>query len=467
MKNYFFSTILFFLFWGTDICIYADSTPRPDEMSAAAQWVNARFGEPSTEKSNPAIGLYVAANNDSVQKLGRHGKPLNLAGIPKTRGLYTHAFSRIVVYAGEPIERLTGLLAVDSNNQTSGGRGSVVFVVKKIETTNLPGKDMLLGKLKETEIFRSEKITEGKKPVSLDVSADGATVLVLEVEDAGDGIACDQADWADVQITLKNTKKTVFLDELPFLISEHKTTEAAIPFSFKYGGVPSRELLPKWKLEKTHQKIDDHRIQHSLVWTDPETKLVMKCEAVEYLNFPTVEWMMNFKNTGTKNTPILSEIHSIDMAMEPEAPSEEINHPWQEKNQGQHRELSERGGNYILHYSTGSPYSPNDFQPHETKIVSGDSKTIATNGGRPTNNAMPYFNVQRERGDGVIAVIGWAGQWSANFTNDPEHGMRIAGGQELTHFTLYPDEEVRAPRTVLQFWSGNYIRSQNIWRQLC
>jgi alpha-galactosidase len=35
----------------------------------------------------------------------------------------------------------------------------------------------------------------------------------------------------------------------------------------------------------------------------------------------------------------------------------------------------------------------------------------------------------------------------------------------LTHFTLYPDEEVRAPRTVLQFWSGNYIRSQNIWRQ--
>jgi hypothetical protein len=53
MKNCFFPTILFFLFWGTDICIYADSTPCPDEISAVAQWVNARFGEPSTEKSNP------------------------------------------------------------------------------------------------------------------------------------------------------------------------------------------------------------------------------------------------------------------------------------------------------------------------------------------------------------------------------------------------------------------------------
>jgi alpha-galactosidase len=202
----------------------------------------------------------------------------------------------------------------------------------------------------------------------------------------------------------------------------------------------------------------------------------VKSEAVEYKDFPTVEWTLNFKNTGTQNTPILSEIHSVDVSMEPEILSKQIDHPWQQKNQGQHREISGRGGSYILHHSTGSPYRPDDFKPHETKIVHGVSKTIATNGGRPTDEAMPYFNVQREYGGGLIVVIGWAGQWSANFMNDQEKGMRMVGGQELTHFTLYPNEEVRAPRTVLQFWAGNsytdnsytdkgYIRSQNIWRQ--
>jgi alpha-galactosidase len=42
--------------------------------------------------------------------------------------------------------------------------------------------------------------------------------------------------------------------------------------------------------------------------------------------------------------------------------------------------------------------------------------------------------------------------------------LQVRGGQELTHFKLLSGEEVRAPMVVLQFWKGNVVRSQNVWR---
>ena len=62
-------------------------------------------------------------------------------------------------------------------------------------------------------------------------------------------------------------------------------------------------------------------------------------------------------------------------------------------------------------------------------------------------------------------VVGWPGQWAAEFTRDGGKGVQIRAGQELTHFKLLPGEEVRSPLMVLQFWQGDYLRSQNVWRR--
>ena len=43
--------------------------------------------------------------------------------------------------------------------------------------------------------------------------------------------------------------------------------------------------------------------------------------------------------------------------------------------------------------------------------------------------------------------------------------MRVRGGQELTHFRLHPGEEVRGPMVVVQFYQGDWLRAQNIWRR--
>jgi di/tricarboxylate transporter len=66
---------------------------------------------------------------------------------------------------------------------------------------------------------------------------------------------------------------------------------------------------------------------------------------------------------------------------------------------------------------------------------------------------------------GLTLAIGWPGQWSASFTRDNANGLRVRAGQELTHFKLHAGEEVRTPLIVMQFWKGDRIRSQNLWRQ--
>ena len=217
--------------------------------------------------------------------------------------------------------------------------------------------------------------------------------------------------------------------------------KAAPPFSFTYAGKPSAELLKTWDLKRQKRRLDDQRTEHTVVYTDPKTGLAVRSVAVEYHDFPTVEWTLYFKNTGAADTPILEAIQSLDIEC---------------------RRGAE--GEFVLHHQTGSPCQPNDYQPFETALAPGAVKRISAAGGRPTNSDLPYFNLAWP-GEGLIVVVGWPGQWAAEFARDGADGVRLRAGQELTRFKLLPGEEVRTPLVVLQFWKGDRVRSQNVWRR--
>ena len=63
------------------------------------------------------------------------------------------------------------------------------------------------------------------------------------------------------------------------------------------------------------RKLDEHRTERTSVWTDPATGLQVRCVGIEYDDFPTVEWTVHFKNTGANDTPILSDIQAVDLAL--------------------------------------------------------------------------------------------------------------------------------------------------------
>jgi alpha-galactosidase len=233
--------------------------------------------------------------------------------------------------------------------------------------------------------------------------------------------------------------------ELPLLetwVTQHLTGDAAeAPFSFKYGDLTSSELLHRCNLVSKSNKLDELRMQHELIYTDPETGLEIRCVAVEYRDFPLVEWTLYFKNGGAIDSPILSDIQALDVFVN-----------------------CERDGEYVLHHYKGSRAEQDDFRPRATPLKEGTEVRLSPVGGRGSNGTFPYFNLEGPE-KGLIVAIGWPGQWNAQFVRDFGTKLRISAGQEHTHFKLLPGEEARSPLVVLEFYEGDVVRAQNIWRR--
>jgi len=394
------------------------ATVTASERHIAHQWAAAKF-EGIVPSAQLEPGLIVLENHGPVQMNSRAGAPLKIGDAEYAHGLYCHAVSRVVVRLPSAGKTFTSVVGVDSH----AGGGSIVFSV------TVGGK----------EAFNSgvRRISDPGLPIRVDLG--GATQFTLEVGDAGDGISCDQADWADAMVALESGD-VIRLGDMPFG-SEHSALTADPPFSFSYDGRPSAEILKTWEIQRASRNLDSSRIERTVTYTDPKTGLIVRCVGIEYLDFPTVEWTVYFRNAGAEDTPVLSDIQALDMHL---------------KSSGQ--------GDFILHHHTGTLVSAHDFEPHETPLKARESMRFAPPGGRPLGTVFPYFNVECEN-QGVIVVVGWPGQWAAQFTRDEALGLDIRAGQELTHLRLHPGEEVRTPLIVLQFWQGDRIRSQNIWRR--
>ena len=216
---------------------------------------------------------------------------------------------------------------------------------------------------------------------------------------------------------------------------------AILPFSFTYDGRPSRELLSRWTRSDSHVLLDGGRTRHVVRFLDPFTKLELRVEAVEYHDFPTVEWTLYFRNTAEHPTPILADVEALDVTWQRPADVE-----------------------YVLHHAAGSQANRLDYAPRETLLGPKVVKRFGGAGGRPTNVDWSYFNVQWGA-QGAIVVVGWPGQWAAEFARDQDRGLRIRAGQERLHAKLLPGEEIRSPLMVVQFWQGDRISAQNIWRR--
>jgi alpha-galactosidase len=401
----------------------AHADGNPVDLAESHRWSAAKFqGIQAAAASEPA--LVVLANHGAVQKNARDDRPMRIVDKEYSRGLYCHAPSRIVVRLPGPGATFTAIAGVDSNDQTSGGRGSVDFSVH----------------VGAAERFRSGVMREGMPGKSVRVELDGATEFVLQIEETPDGIACDQADWVETKITLKDGGE-LWLADLPLRDGERKPYSIEAPFSFVYRGKASAELLKEWKCERSSKKLDESRTERTSVWTDPATGLQVRCVGIEYSDFPTVEWVVHFKNTGAQDTPIMSDLQAVDLAL---------------ARTGQ--------GEFVLNHHAGDDCSPGSYEPKRLTLEPKSEHRFAPAGGRPTSVGFPYFNLEWA-GEGLIIVIGWPGQWAAQFTRDAGDRVHVCGGQELTRFKLHPGEEARSPLIALQFWQGDRVRAQNVWRR--
>ncbi len=240
---------------------------------------------------------------------------------------------------------------------------------------------------------------------------------------------------ADIYQKIENARKEGWVKE-----NFEKAPPAKL-FSFRYDGKDSTELLNTWKLKNSTGNQDRKRTYHH-IWTDEKTGLEVRCQAVEYTEFPAVEWTVYFKNTGSQDTPILENIQAINASFD-------------------HLAV---GGEYILHANKGDFTTAESYMPYTLKLAKGKEEEFLPAAGRPTQQAFPYYNIAGDD-EGLIYVLSWCGKWQSGILREPDNGLHLKGGQAVTHFKLLPGEEIRSPLAVVLFYAGDWMRGQNQWRR--
>jgi len=256
------------------------------------------------------------------------------------------------------------------------------------------------------------------------------TVTVFEADCANVAVAAQLEEMQQRNAWLKER----FLDEKPRL-----------PFSFLYKGKKSEELLAAWPERMTTEKLDEGRTRHTLIWTDPQTRMEIHCVVMEFADSSAVEWVLRLSNTGEKDTPIIEQVRPLDLRID--SPGKE---------------------GFIIHHSLGDSNSGRSFAPVDDVLTprKPGPLVLAPNGGRSSDAHLPYFNVDWRSG-GIAAAVGWSGQWEAAFEVDPSGDLRFRAGQQRTHLRLHPGEAIRTPRMLLVFWHGaDAIRGNNLFRRI-
>ena len=411
--------------WGPRL-VDDDIMPDQRQIDMVREWVDFVFAKKTS--ASPSFDLKLIRQDHSTLKFDEScmGTPLAIGSKSFQKGLGTHANSEIRIVFQEAVTRFTSQVGIDNNFDTQGVRGSVRFTVKA----------------GDKEILTTPTRTGKDEPFAIDVKLpEGTTELVLLVNTTEDGPSHDQSDWCDPIVYGKSGKE--------YLLSETKslTFANAIPFSFRYGGVSSEELLPKWTFEQ--KQIDKLRTVFS--WTDPETKFKVSVTVRLFEKFAAVDWVLNFENLSDKNSKLLEEVHTTKMNFLLGVEKQPV----------------------IINTLTGDFCDQNSWLPVKHPLKPGDHKEFKPVGGRPSNGTFTFWNLQhRDLNDndpsskGVFVSIGWSGQWKTDFRRPNETNLEFESGMEVLSTILYPGESIRTPRVLLMPWNSDRLSAHVLFRRL-
>jgi alpha-galactosidase len=388
-----------------------------EEMSDARRWLEGMLGAliGAEESRNTGVEIVCVSQGWGEMQTGvaMDKTPLCLNGTFYSSGIGTHADSEILIRLPAGVRRLTGLCGINDSPETRANSKALTFSVE----------------IEGREVWRSGPQRVSDPPARFDADLAGHKQFTLMVKGP---INYAHADWVDLKVALSNGNR---------LVIGRASSGGQVGFSFDYNGKSSHDLLRTWRVKQQRRMMKNEIVMRRIICTDPKTGLAAICDLKEYTRFPVLEWILRLKNTSRRTTPLIKDVRSLDATL------------W-------------LGAYPYLNYWTGDYCAPDGYEPFRVSLAHGEEYRFAPMGGRPTNRAWPYYNLDCPASNrGLIVAIGWPGQWSACFRGIGNHVIHIAAGQERTRFQLLPGEEVRTPLSVLMFYRGDKIRSQNLWRR--
>ena len=124
----------------------------------------------------------------------------------------------------------------------------------------------------------------------------------------------------------------------------------------------------------------------------------------EFPAYNAISWNLWFENTGEHDSGLISDILDCDAT-------------WCFANaSGKTPPLSLFNTDGCAGYEAylRSDAISEECKAHETKLGLGASRSFHPMGGRSSSGQMPFFEFYTP-GRGLMAVIGWSGQWHAHF----------------------------------------------------
>ena len=209
-------------------------------------------------------------------------------------------------------------------------------------------------------------------------------------------------------------------------------------FSFKYNGAEFSSFISSWEKNLEEGVDEEGRTTYTLTYTSPEQVTVTALISYD-AQMAALDWVCSFKNNGSGDSPVISNILPLDAEYSIEAPT-----------------LMTANGN--------SDNTVNDFEATVTDLSVTNSVKVETYAGRSSQGALPYFDICNGT-EGLLGAIGWTGQWTAWF-NSENGAVRMSAGMTSTKISLHANEEMRTPSIVLTFFKGDRDAGHNQFRKL-
>jgi len=231
--------------------------------------------------------------------------------------------------------------------------------------------------------------------------------------------------------------------------------DARTPFSFVYKGAKSADFLPKWNRAVKNEGVTNDVRKYTITYTDKRTKLEVRCELKIFTDFPALDWVLYFKNTGDKDTPLIKDVLPLDAGLSIQAKPmyNEIKKHHVTMPSGRPQPVSEAMSfGPVSAWSAGLDISQANYAPSQ----------------------FPFYNIEWGKTNGVVFAFGWTGplevEWSSRYpslTDSNNMAFKMQAGQDPINLKLYPGEEIRTPRILLMYWQGkDWLRGNNLLRQL-
>lgn len=345
------------------------------------------------------------------------GEPLKLDGILYENGFGDHADSFHVVTLPSSGQCFRAMAGLHDGNVTDPA--DVVLAVEDCRGNTL---------------WQSGIVARSSGAISIDCPLHGARAFLLKTRSAKNSVHGANIDWCDLSVTLEDGT------ELPL----NAPVRAAdfLP-SVRYNGVETPfSAIPDFSAEETAP--DSRRL--SFTFPDGLVRLNLFCRM--YRDYPVAEWQCELENPGDEPSGILESFRSWNMAfpLGTEFARKEI----------------------VLRRLIGTQNCLSDFAKDDFILYPRfpfSQMSMESNEGRPSGTWLPFFGIDFDRMNGVMAGIGWTGTWRADFSLASGTFCASAGMSDMK-FRLRPGEKVRMP-SVLVYERNNQTvpDAQNMFRK--